>query len=220
MPGARGDERLVHDVLQPDPPPPGQRMPDRDGQQHVLLHQHHRTQPGPAQRLRGDTEVHLTRRQLTSHHGGGRLVQTYLDSGVRGPEGREQRGERQQRLGGDRDPPLVPAHRVGHLAARVVQFAERPLDAAQEGRAVPVEADRAPLPVEEQHPQVGLQPGDRPAHRGLRDPQFGGGPADVLVPGHHLERPQGRQVHSGLPLRSSGRRRRAGSRPSRTRPGR
>ncbi len=87
-----------------------------------------------------------------------------------GAECGQQLGEGQQGLCRDGDGAVVEPGGVGRLPAGVVEFVQRTLDPGQERGAVRVEPDGAALPVEERHPQLGFQPGDRPAHRGLGHP--------------------------------------------------
>lgn len=104
------------------------------------------------------------------HHVGSGLQAPDDDPGVGGAESGQQFGERQQGLGGHGDGAVVQPGGIGHLPSCVVEFVQGPLDPGQERGAIAVEPDGAALPVEERHAQLGLQPGDRPAHRGLGHP--------------------------------------------------
>ena len=77
----------------------------------------------------------------------------------------------------------------------LVQLAEREAHPGQEGGAEAVECYPPPVPLEERHAELGLQPRDRATERGLRYPQLTGRPADVLMAGDGLKVAQLEQVH-------------------------
>jgi hypothetical protein len=114
---------------------------------------------------------------------------------VAGQEAGGEIGDRAQCLGGQRHAPPAQPGRVGEFLPALVEFAERAADPAQEGRAEPVQRHPPAVPLEKRNTELALQPGDRAAQRGLRDPQLGGRPADVLMPGDGLKVTQLKQVH-------------------------
>lgn len=198
MAPAGRDERLPVQFRHLDPLPPGQPVTAGHREQYLLRQQHHRAQGRTGHRLGSETYIRLAGAQLAGHRLGGRLPQPDIDTGMSRAEPGEQPGQGQERLARHGDTaaaPVTTARRVRQFAAPVLKLRQRPVHAAQEGRAMPVEVDPATPAVEERHTQLRLQPGDRPAHRRLGDAQFVGRPADVLVARDDLEAAQRQQIH-------------------------
>jgi hypothetical protein len=102
----------------------------------------------------------------------------------------------------ERDAPLFQLSHVAELGGCVVQLPEDPLDVPEEGSTVTVQAEAAPLPVEQGNADLALQPGDGTAQRWLGEVEFLGRPGHVFEPSDDPEERELQQFHRYLPDRS------------------
>ena len=211
--GGERDERLVAQRGEAHAPPPGERVVGRHGDHGRLARDQPAAEAGG--RLLARAEAHVGRGELAARDGGEQRVRLLLgerdlDGRVRAPEGgdRAHDGPVGQRLDEpDREPAgeealkrddrLPPVRDRGQRRARVGQ--ERRTRRGQRDRGP--RRDRivrrsCPAAQEERLAELGLEPPDLHAHRGLRDRKPLRRAREVLLLGHRDEIGELRELHN------------------------
>ncbi len=201
MAGAGGDERQRGEFGEGDGAASGQRVTVGDGQPDRFVEERCAVQALAVDGLRGDAQVDLVGAEPAGHQVGRKLPQFDLGGRVGALVRGQWRGEGEEGLGGQPDRPEAVARRLGDGPAAGFQFAEGALRVAAEQPAGLVQAEPAAA-VEQRGAEFLLQAGDGAAQRGLGDPEFLGGAAEVFEPRHHQELAKRVQVHGRPPVPS------------------